>query len=185
MSVTPTPAATRPCFDSHCSAAKLTRGSNPWARAAAASSVGCVPPPRRLDPRLVAEVAQAQARLVRERVRRGQGDEQLVVDEVDHLDVGAVEVGEVGDDGEVDLARAQAPDGVARDGLDEGELDVRVPRANAAIARGDHRRGGGLEGADPQAPAGHPRDGLDLGVGGGHAVEDRLRVPEEDPARPR
>ena len=28
-------------------------------------------------------------------------------------------------------------------------------------------------------PAGHPRDGLDLRVGGGHAVQDRLRVPEE------
>src|SRR3954462_14921339 len=93
ISVTPTPAATSPCFASHCSAPKRMRGSKPCASAAVRSGGGGAPAGgarggqerrarragRRLDPRLVAQVAEPQLRLVSERMLGGERDEDLVV----------------------------------------------------------------------------------------------------------
>ena len=111
---------------------------------------------RRLDPRLVAQVAQARAwACARARVPPASATNELVVDEVDELDVGALDRRQVRDDGDVDLAGAQLRRPRARvDRLDERELDVAgAARANAAIARGTIVAFGGLERADPQPAA--------------------------------
>ncbi len=154
--MTPTPAATSAMADMVSSASKATRGSKPASRQA--RSVIWRQPQRGVE--AIHGSSARSASFSRRRSASGwlAGDDRVVgvVEQVGELQVRAQRAGqrlEVVDQRQVDVAAAQALDGLGGLGLDHAQLDLGVALVELATARGSERGAGALEAGQAQPAA--------------------------------
>ena len=89
---------------------------------------------------------------------------------------------EVVDEGEIDVARAQALLGVLGLGLDHAQIHLRMAVVELGHGARNQRGAGALEGGEPQAAAAEARERREIVLRALDARQDRVGVRDQRPA---